>query len=341
MAVIPMVWIAAVRPAAWQRPGRVLLLPLAGLFPCRELDRPGCYPDEVIGGWLEGRQPAYLPLGDGYPAGRIHAAGSSVARPSVAAMAGEASGPRAGWDWLARSVRGQAPFLSAPPPDGRGLCADCRIPVPARNARCYPCGQHAETLPGLLADVVVPISYAVKGGEHARNLWLYKSARPGSGAARAALRALLVVFLRDHGQCVWRAAGMAGPTHLAVVPSGRGRGGRHPLQALAGPCLSLPWAQLELRLPDEPGTRELDAGRFWAAPLAGADVGLLDDTWTAGASAQSTCAALRLAGARTVAVIVLGRHVSAAALAAGRAPAAMPFRRRLCAVHARAGGSGQ
>ncbi len=256
-------------------------------------------------------------------------------------MEGEASRPRSGWESLASSVGRQAPFLTAPPPGGRGLCAACRIPVPARNARCYPCGQHAETLPGLLADVVVPISYAVKGGEHARNLWLYKSARPGSGAARAALRALLVVFLRDHGQCVWRAAGMAGPTHLAVVPSGRGRGGRHPLQALAGPCLSLPWAQLELRLPDEPGTRELDAGRFWAAPLAGADVGLLDDTWTTGASAQSTCAALRLAGARTVAVIVLGRHVSAAALAAGRAPAAMPFRRRLCAVHARAGGSGQ
>jgi hypothetical protein len=88
-------------------------------------------------------------------------------------MAGEASGPRPGWDCLARSVRGQAPFLSAPSPDGRGLCADCRIPVPARNARCYPCGQYTETLPGLLADVVVPISYAVKGGAHARNLWLY------------------------------------------------------------------------------------------------------------------------------------------------------------------------
>jgi hypothetical protein len=144
---------------------------------------------------------------------------------------------------------------------------------------------------------------------------------------------------------------MAGPTHLAVVPSGRGRRGPHPLRAMAGPCLSLPWAALELRLPDEPGTRELDACRFRAAPLAGADVALLDDTWTTGASAQSASAALRLAGARSVAVIVLGRHVAApvlaaapvpaAASAAGRAPAVMPFRPALCAVHARAGGSGQ
>jgi len=233
-------------------------------------------------------------------------------------------------------VRSQAPHLSAPPPGGRGLCATCRIPVRPGNVRCYQCGQHAETLPGLLADAVVPICYAAKGGEHARNLWLYKSARPGAGRAQEVLRAVLVVFLRDHGPCVWRSAGMSGPTHLAVVPSGRGRAGPHPLQALARPCLALPWVSLDLRLRDEPGSRDLDAERYWSAPAAGADVALLDDTWTTGASAQSACAALRLAGARSVAVIALGRHVSTPARAA-----AMPFRPWLCAVHSRAGQNGQ
>jgi hypothetical protein len=256
----------------------------------------------------------------------------------------------AGWEFLARSVRRQALHLSAPPPAGRGLCAACRIPVRPGNIRCYQCGQHAETLPGLLADVVVPICYAAKGGEHARNLWLYKSARPGAGRAQAVLLALLIVFLRDHGPCVWRSAGMTGPTCLAVVPSGRGRAGPHPLQALAAPCLALPWVSLDLRLRDAPSTRDLDADRFRAAPPAGADVALFDDTWTTGASAQSACAALRLAGARSVAVIVLGRHVStpepgrAPAWPPGRAPAraaAMPFRPWLCAVHARAGENGQ
>ncbi|HLQ57006.1 MAG TPA: phosphoribosyltransferase [Streptosporangiaceae bacterium] len=274
-------------------------------------------------------------------------------------LAGDDGGQLAGWELLTRSVRMQAPFLSAPPPAARGLCAACRIPVRPGNAHCYPCGLHAETLPGLLADVVVPICYAVKGGEHARNLWLYKSARPGAAVAGAALRALLVVFLRDHGPCVWRAAGMTRPSHLAVVPSGRGRAGPHPLRTLIGTCLSLPWAALDLRLRDEPWTRDLDAGRFRAAPLAGASIALLDDTWTTGASAESACAALRLAGARSVAVIVLGRHVSApepsaSALAPGAgAPGsaaacasvndlpAMPFRPRLCAVHAHAGENGQ
>jgi hypothetical protein len=272
-------------------------------------------------------------------------------------LPGGAVSPQPGWEFLARSVRGQLPHLSAPPPGGRGLCASCRIPVRPGNVRCYQCSQHAETLPGLLADVVVPICYAAKGGAHARNLWLYKSAQPGSGLAQAALRALLIVFLRDHGQCVWRAAGMTMPTHLAVVPSGRGRAGPHPLQALAGPCLALPWASLGLRSRDEPGIRDLDAARFSAAPAAGADVALLDDTWTTGASAQSACAALRLAGARSVAVIVLGRHVSAPGPGAQSRPdagqpgpgggvaapelAAMPFRPSLCAVHVHADKNGQ
>ena len=281
----------------------------------------------------------------------------------AAGLPGRAVSPRPGWELLARSVRRQVPHLSAPPPGGPGRCAACRIPVRPGNARCYQCGQHAEMLPGLLADVVVPICYAAKGGMHARNLWLYKSAQPGAGLAQAALRALLVVFLRDHGRCVWRSAGMTMPTHLAVVPSGRGRAGPHPLQALAGPCLALPWVSLGLRLRDEPGVRDLDAGRFRAAPATGAQVALLDDTWTTGASAQSACAALRLAGARSVAVIVLGRHVSspqqggqpeqggqpqpeAGQLVPGggpavRGPAAMPFRPWLCAVHVPADENGQ
>lgn len=324
-------------------------------------------PGELTGARVPGCQPAQPPAGSGCRGG-LRPRRTSAGRRNLPHMGtdrddprpGAAAGPAGtavgtavgtGWKFLARSVRRQAPHLTAPPPGGQGLCAACRIPVRPGNVRCYQCGQHAETLPGLLADVVVPICYAAKGGEHARNLWLYKSARPGAGQAQAALRALLIVFLRDHGPCVWGSAGITGPSCLAVVPSGRGRAGPHPLRALAGPCLALPWASLDPRLRDEPCTRDLDADRFRAAPAAGADVALLDDTWTTGASAQSACAALRLAGARSVAVIVLGRHLSApgpgaaaarvTGAAAARAAAAMPFRPWLCAVHARAGEDGQ
>jgi orotate phosphoribosyltransferase len=44
-------------------------------------------------------------------------------------------------------------------------------------------------------------------------------------------------------------------------------------------------------------------------PLTGASILLLDDTWTSGGTAQSAAVALKRAGARSVAVVVLGRHV--------------------------------
>jgi hypothetical protein len=207
----------------------------------------------------------------------------------------------------------------------------CRRPLRA-GSRCFPCREQAESLPGLLADVVVPVCFAPKGGPHARHLWLYKSARPGAEAARLALLALLAVFLRDHGPCVWAAAGMTGPTHLAVVPSGRGRPGPHPLRALAGPLAGRPWARLSRGEPGHAADLLADPGRFRAAPLpGGARVALLDDTWTSGASAQSAAAALRLAGAQRVAVIVLGRHLLAGPGLAG--PGLPAFERGRCGVH--------
>ena len=40
------------------------------------------------------------------------------------------------------------------------------------------------------------------------------------------------------------------------------------------------------------------------------DVLVVDDTWVSGGSAQSAAVALKLAGARRVAIIVLGRHIN-------------------------------
>jgi hypothetical protein len=181
---------------------------------------------------------------------------------------------------------------------------------------------------------MVPVAFAVKGSEHAARLWQYKSdhaERDVAARAAACLLALLLGFLRDHSTCVWRAAGGPGPawpTHLAVVPSARGRAGAHPLHALVAPFLTGPWAEMIAR-PDSQRTRDLDPERFRAAPIPGASVLLLDDTWTTGASVQSAAMALRRAGAHSVAAVVLGRHVAAADL--GRA--AMPFSAELCAAH--------
>jgi hypothetical protein len=159
---------------------------------------------------------------------------------------------------------------------------------------------------------VAPAAYAVKGGPLARDLWLYKSGREGSGPAAARVLSLLLFFLHECGPAVWQAAGMRRPGAVCVVPSGRGRPGPHPLQALAAPYLARPWLSLRPRPGGDPWARTLDPARFQAAGLRpGTAVLLLDDTWVSGASAQSAAVALKLAGAAAVAVIVAGRHLAA------------------------------
>src|SRR5262245_47712058 len=223
-----------------------------------------------------------------------------------------------------------------PEPAGRpGVCAVCRGPARAGYARCYQCAQHDLLGPGLLADAVAPISYAVKGTAFAAGLWRYKSWRSPDLAARTSLLALLLTFLHDHGCCVWRHAGMPAPGRLAVVPTGCGRPGPHPLLEVAGPYLRLPTTGLVIR-PGEQG-RDPNPDRFISERTGpGASVLLLDDSWVSGARGQSAAAALRRAGGRDVAVVGLGRHLDPAApgsapLAARLAPCA--YHPDECAVH--------
>jgi hypothetical protein len=188
---------------------------------------------------------------------------------------------------------------------------------------------------GLLADAVAPIGYAVRGEPLADDLRRYKSERAAAAevaAAAARLREMLGAFLADRGGSLWAGAGMSGgPSAVAVVPSGQGRPGAHPLVGLVRSCVALPMVRLSIA-PREIHTRGVNPG--WVRvddPVGGADILVVDDTWVSGGSAQSTAAALKLAGARRVAVVVLGRHVnpadprSAAVLeAAKNSPRAVP-----------------
>jgi hypothetical protein len=244
--------------------------------------------------------------------------GLSALLPSMAAMmSAAASGREAGdrkagsWEILRARARAATAGLPAVPGPGPGVCVSCHGPARRGFARCFHCGLHAESAPGLLADVVAPVACAPKGSRLATDLWLYKSGRTGSREAGAGLLAMLLVFLHDEGPGVWRAAA-AEPAFACVVPSGRGRPGPHPLQALVHGRLALPWTALVARPGGDPWARALDPGRFRAPrALRGAAVLLLDDTWTSGGTAQSAAVALKHAGARWVAVVVLGRHLPA------------------------------
>jgi hypothetical protein len=207
------------------------------------------------------------------------------------------------------------------------FCRTCRGPVGAGFARCYQCDLALSQAGGLLADAVAPIGYAVRGGPLANDLRRYKSDRaPAGECARSAarLRESLAAFLRDKGDALWREAGMsAGPAAAAVVPSGQGRSGTHPLAGIAASCVSPPLVRLTV-VPEVIHIRGVDAGWLHVTgAVAGADVLVVDDTWVSGGSAQSAAAALKLAGARRVAIVVLGRHVNPADPSSARFLAAL------------------
>jgi hypothetical protein len=269
------------------------------------------------------------------------------------------------WIPLRRHLQAASPPLYAvrPAAEAAADCAVCRGPVRAGFTRCYQCDRHDSQAGGLLADVVVPVGYAVKDTAFADDLARYKSWLAPAAQARASILSLLLTFLTDHTPCIWPQAGPsppglpaatqhlsrcppgrpavaqhAGPRRpglLAVVPTGAGRPGPHPLLDLVSPYLRRPNCPLALRSGHQ--GRDLDLDRFEVLGRpAGASVLLLDDTWVSGASAQSAAAALKLAGARHVAVVVLGRHVNpadpaSAALLASLHPAR--YDPSICAVH--------
>lgn len=202
-------------------------------------------------------------------------------------------------------------------------------------ARCYQCDLAHTRYGGLLADIVAPVAYAVKGGRLAGDLWRYKSGSAGATEAGARLTAMLARFLREHGGQVWLAAGMAaGPGLAGVVPSGQGRPGAHPLLEILASCADVPIVPLAAVPGAAPRGRGLSVAVGWLTVgglVAGADVLLVDDTWVSGGSAQSAAVALKAAGARRVALVVLGRHVDPAD------PRSAEFLRATRAIRAKSG----
>lgn len=178
-------------------------------------------------------------------------------------------------------------------------------------SRCFACSQLEDHL-----AVMVPVSYSV-GHEYLHHI-LADYKRLDDERARSAgeqLSAILSMFLAHHEPCVVHAARVQRFNLVTTVPSGnRHRDAGHPLRRIVGELVAETRDRHERLLmrssrPAEP--RAFDARRFQAVRrLHGESVLLIDDTWTTGASAQSAAAALRAAGAGTVAAVVLGRHLN-------------------------------
>jgi hypothetical protein len=193
-----------------------------------------------------------------------------------------------------------------------GVCRICSDFTPGESSCCRSCAGQANRL-----DAVAPISYSVAGGLLHRQLRGYKD--DPSEAARDSLTlglaAVLERFLLEHEHCVAAVTRTGAFGLVCAVPSRDPRAdcGRSRLREILG-RLCEPTVERYVRAlePTGLGERRRSSPRVFRAraPVRGADVLLVDDTWTTGASAQSAAWALRRAGARHVALVVIGRHIN-------------------------------
>jgi predicted amidophosphoribosyltransferase len=198
------------------------------------------------------------------------------------------------------------------PRRGPDVCATC-FNFTAGYTHCWAC---AHSQPAL--DAVAPISYSVAREQLHHALSSYKRL-DGDVARRlqGILAAILWRFLTEHEACVAKAAGTSSFDLVTTVPSGdpaRDERHRHPLRTIVGELVG-PTRERHQRLlrrtDAETEPRSFSESKFRAIhPIEAQSVLLIDDTWTTGASAQSAAAALRQAGAKRVAAVVIGRHLN-------------------------------
>lgn len=204
----------------------------------------------------------------------------------------------------------QRAWLSNMLPPSPTVCPICRA---ARNqgfALCIACDDIRGRAGGVLADAVVPISYAPEKEQHYYNLIAYKASVPNE-LAQFRLGVLYVYFVINHLRCLERAAG-GGFTHIATVPSTRRREGIHPLRDIADVIGSVPF--LECTANEKYGNeRRFYTDRFFVEPFpegSSPRVLILEDLWVTGSRPQSLAHAVKKAGAESVVTVALGRRVN-------------------------------
>jgi hypothetical protein len=207
-----------------------------------------------------------------------------------------------------------ANFLVHPLLPGPGVCQVCRGPANIGYPTCRPCHRTSGILGGDAADAVVPVSLALKGEQYANELWRYKNAAgPQQQYFRMGLASVLWRFLALHEVCLTNYCAVPGFEIVTTVPSTSGRAD-HPLRTMAADMVGVTRERYRDLLTPTPDAAELgrtaSASRYTSSALWNENVLLIDDTWATGNHVQSAAAALKAAGAGSVAVLVLGRHLN-------------------------------
>jgi predicted amidophosphoribosyltransferase len=196
------------------------------------------------------------------------------------------------------------------PRAGPAVCARC-FDLTDGGTQCYRCSHE-----GGWVDAMAPISYSIGGEQLHHALAGYKRyAGPAARYFTAGLAAVLWRHLSRHEPCLARAAAVDRFDVVTTVASSDvRRDAMHPLHRLVGEVVKplRPRYERLLRRTDAAVSAHRFSVERYAATenLDGRAVLLIDDTWTTGANARSAAAALKAAGAKRVAVVVIGRYVN-------------------------------
>ncbi|HEX7302678.1 hypothetical protein [Lentzea sp.] len=202
--------------------------------------------------------------------------------------------------------------LVTPSARGENVCVTCRRPTEGYE-RCWQCQQHFAAHGSELADEVVPISFAEKDRQLAHTLFQYKNNRSDDVKRQLTneLACVLAAFLAGHERC-WGDFDL-----VTTVPSSRSR--TSPLVDVLGRRIGQTRTRFTSALITRCGNDRKMRPDCYEVSTGGRGVLLVDDTWTSGASLQSSAVALKRAGATRVVGLVIGRHLDKPA------PATVPF----------------
>ena len=206
-------------------------------------------------------------------------------------------------------------------PDGRAASRPCRLcgrTSTGLHPVCFCCRLTARQLGLPLVPTVVTTEYRLGDEAHLR-LRGYKDAvhHVERDHHRRALAEGLDRWLADHVELL---AGGLGRWDVATPVPSTHRPGPAPVGRLIDDVPGLAGCRLDLLGRGRSVPRHLAARRDGFVPLPGVDrralegrrVLVVDDSVTTGARSQSAAAALRLAGARVVGVLAIGRALPAA-----------------------------
>jgi hypothetical protein len=187
-------------------------------------------------------------------------------------------------------------------------CQVCATPV-GGYPLCWRCRDH-QSFSGL-ADLVVPLAYAIDGTESAAVVRNYKNhpLRRERERCGSIVGEVLRLGMTLHKRCIGAVAGQPVSARV-VIPSLTSRLGTHPMTSVAESLGLVGDVALRPAL-DTRCDRVVDSNKFTVeGAVTGRHILVLDDVWTTGSNAQSAALALRRAGAAAVSVMVIARWLN-------------------------------